>query len=125
NHEACQHEVKRLAQNHPGNVAAARAKRHSYADLIRAARDTMGHHAVQTDAREDQSERTKETNELRDQTILIQVVTQSIVKSCDAEDWQLIVDLVDHLPHLIRDRCWIRQRAHVNGGHESSAVLNL
>src|SRR6185369_9545137 len=125
NHQPRQHEIKCLAQNHPRDVAAASTERHAYADLVRATCDAVGHHAIQTDAREDQSEGAEEADELRDQTILVQRVVELFVKRRDAEDGQLVVDLIDHLPHLVRERRRIRRRANVNGDQVSRLILNL
>ncbi len=85
----------------------------------------MGHHAVQTDAREYQRERAEETHELRNQTLLAQVLVQLIVERRNTEDRNLVVDLVDHLPHLRRERRGIRNGADVNGAGIGTLILDL
>ena len=85
----------------------------------------MGHHTIQTDARKYHCERAKETHQLRDQTLSTDVLMQLFVHRGDTKDWNLVVDLVDHLPHLRRERRRIANGANVNSHRVSRLVCNL
>ena len=54
---------ERFAQHEPAHVAAARAERQAQAEFRAAARDAVGHHAIEADAREQQRDarRTRST----------------------------------------------------------------
>ena len=89
--DADQHQ--HLAHHQPDDVARHRAERHAHADLARAPRDRVRHHAVEADDREQRREHAERRRQRRDQPIVQQRLIDLVLQRPQVVDRDVGVEL--------------------------------
>ena len=95
-------EHHRLAHHEPQHVAALRAERHADADLVRAARDAVGHQAEQADRREQQRQAAEQRVGLREHLLLQEPPLDLLDLRRHVHQRQVRIDLPDRFADCAR-----------------------
>ena len=88
------------SQDELEHVAAVGAQGHANADLTGTALDSISRDAVKSDGSEDEREDPKESGQLRDGALLIEILIHYLLHGCDFGESQVGIDVAENVADL-------------------------